>query len=57
MERKYSPRRRDFVAYFDERDGKGLIKGTDNSTLHHMMKSKRVQLANAVKWTTERNLY
>lgn len=36
-ERKYSPRRH-FIAYFDERDGKGIIKDTTDSALQDMVR-------------------
>lgn len=35
--RKYSPRR-EFVAFYDERDGKGHIKGSHDSAMVKMVK-------------------
>jgi hypothetical protein len=38
--------KKDFIAYYDERDGKGYIKGSKESTFKNMVKITYVNLIN-----------
>lgn len=54
-ERKFSPGR-DFIAYFDERDGVGFLKNSKDSALVSMVKGNHEKLSKPLRWSTEKNL-
>jgi len=46
-----------FIAYLDERDGKGFLKSSTDSVFQQQVKENHYRLNNALRWTTEKNLY